>query len=80
MNKETFNRITRISEAMKSLEAINKQIRKTTLSFVVNNNYDAIIPFERKKVIQDILSRHEAKIREEIEDRYNDLKKQVEEL
>lgn len=80
MNKEIFNRITRISEAMKSLEAINKQIRKATLSFVVNNYYDAIIPLERKKVIQDILSRHETKIREEIEDRYNDLKKQVEEL
>lgn len=82
MDKETFDRITQISETMKSIEYINTQIKDATLSFVVGNYYDALIPLERKqvRVIQDILSRHEAEIRKEIGDRYNYLKKQVEEL
>lgn len=80
MNKETVDQIIQISETMKSLESINKQIKKATLSFIEDNHYDAIILPKWKKVIQDILSKHEIEIRKEIDDRYNDLKNQIEEL
>lgn len=80
MDKETVNQVVQISEAMRILEVINKQIRKANLSFITGNHYDAIMPFEHKKIIQDILFRHETEIRDEINDRYNDLKKQIEEL
>lgn len=80
MDKGTFNRVTQISEAINSLEAINKQIKKATLSFIEDNHYDAIFLSKWKKVIQDILSKHEVEIRKEIDDRYNNFKKQIEEL
>lgn len=80
MDKGTFDTVTRISEEMKSLKAINERINKATLSFIRDDYYDAIYLSKWKKVIQDILSRHEAGIRREIDDRYNNLKKQIEEL
>lgn len=80
MDKGTFETVARISEEMKSLKAINERINKATLSFIGDDYYDSISLSKWKKVIQDILSKHEAEIRKEIDDRYNDLKKQIEEL
>lgn len=80
MDKETFDKITKISETLKSLEAINRKIQNATLSFIGIRSYEVMMTSVQKNVIKDILSRHEAEIRQEIEDRYSDLKKQIEEL
>lgn len=80
MDKGTFDTVTRISEEMKSLEAINRKIQNATLSFIGSRGYEVMITTMQKNAIKDILSKHEAEIREEIEDRYNDIKKQIEEL
>lgn len=80
MDKRTFDTVTRISEEIKSLKAINERINKATLSFISDDYYDAISLSKWKKVIQDILSKHEVEIRKEINDKYNNLKKQIEEL
>ena len=82
MDKKTFDKAIQISEAIKSLEIINKRIKDANLSFVIGRSYDAVIALDRKeeKVIREILSKHEAGIRRDIEDRYNNLKKQLEEL
>lgn len=80
MDKETFDRIIRISETLKSLEAINMKIQNATLSFIGSRGYEVMMTSVQKNAIKDICSRHEAEIRQEIEDRYNDFKKQIEEL
>lgn len=80
MDKETFKKVAKISEDMKSLEAINRKIQNATLSFIGSRGYEAMMTSVQKDAIKDILSKHEAEIRKEIEDRYNNLKKQIEEL
>lgn len=80
MDKGTFDRIIRISETLKSLEAINMKIQYATLSFIGSRGYEVMMTSVQKNAIKDILSKHEAEIRKEIDDRYNDLKKQIEEL
>lgn len=85
MDKETFEKVAKISEDMKSLQSIIKTIsRNAFLSFVERKGrsygYEVSLTSTQKDAIKDILSRHEAEIRQEIEDRYNDLKRQIEEL
>ena len=48
MDKEIFDKVAQISEKMKSLEIINKQIKDTKLPFV-GDCYDIIIPLGRKE-------------------------------
>lgn len=81
MDKETFEKVAKISEDMKSLWLVIKKIQSSaTLSFVSERGYEVPLASTQKDAIKDILSRHETEIRKEIDDRYNDLKKQVEEL
>ena len=82
MDKETFEKVAKISEEMKLLQLVIKNIsRNTFLSFVERGfGYEVSFTSTQKDVIKDILSRHEVEIRQEIEDRYNNLKKQIEEL
>lgn len=81
MDKETFEKAAKISEDMKYLWLVIKKIQSSaTLSFVSERGYEIPLSSTQKDAVKDILSRHEAEIRQEIEDRYNDLKKQIEEL
>lgn len=85
MDKETFKKAAKISEEMKLLQHVIKNIsRNASLSFVEGKgrSYGYEVPFTstQKDIIKDILSKHETKIRQEIDDRYNALKKQIEEL
>ena len=81
MNKETFEKAAKISEDMKSLWLIIKKIQSSaTLSFVYERGYEVPFTSIQKDAIKDILSKHETEIRREINDRYNDLKRQIEEL
>lgn len=81
MDKETFEKVAKISEDMKSLWLVIKKIQSSaTLSFVSERGYEIPLSSTQKDAVKDILSRHETEIKKEIEDRYNDLKKQIEEL
>ena len=85
MDKETFEKVAKISEDIKSLQSVIKTIsRNAFLSFVEGKgrSYGYEVPFTstQKDAIKDILSKHGAEIRKEIENRYNALKKQIEEL
>ena len=81
MDKETFEKVAKISEDMKSLWLVIKKIQSSaTLSFVSERGYEVPVTSTQKDTIKDILSKHEVEIRKEIDDRYNNLKKQIEEL
>lgn len=80
MDKETFDKATRLAKQINNIELIQNSIRNCYLGFIDNEYYGVMLSPDKKEVIRDILLRHESEIREEIEDRYNDLKKQIEEL
>lgn len=81
MDKKTFEKVAKISEDMKSLWLVIKKIsRSATLSFVGERGYEVPLTSIQKDIIKDILSKHETEIREEINDKYNNLKRQIEEL
>lgn len=81
MDKETFEKAVRISEDMKSLWLVIKKIPSSaTLSFVSERGYEVPLTSTQKDAIKDILLRHETEIRREIDDKYNALKEQIEEL
>lgn len=83
MDKEIFKKVAEISKDIESLQHVIKTIsRNASLSFVEGRGYGYEVPFTstQKDTIKDILSKHETEIRDEINDRYNDLKKQIEEL
>lgn len=81
MNKETFEKAAKISEDIKSLWLVIKKIQSSaTLSFASERGYEVPLTSTQKDAIKDILSKHEVEIRQEIEDRYNGLRRQIEEL
>lgn len=79
MDKETFDKATRLAKQINDIIDIQNSIHNCCLGFN-DKNYAVMLLPSKKEVIQDILSRHEAEIRQEIEDRYSDFKKQIEEL
>lgn len=81
MDKETFEKVAKISEDMKSLWLVIKKIQSSaTLSFVSERGYEVPLTSTQKDAIKDILLRHETEIRKEMDDRYNNFKKQIERL
>ena len=80
MDKETFEKVAKLSEDIRNFWLINKKISDATLSFVSDKGYETLFTRVQKDMIKDILYKHEVEIKKELNDWYNDLKKQVEEL
>ena len=80
MDKETFDRAIKLAEQLDDMKRLYKGMKDWHLGFIDKNLYGIKFISSIKEVIQDIISKHEAEIRQEIDDKYNDLKKQIEEL
>ena len=92
MKQEQFDRVCEIVREIDSLESAKKEISKKEaesllygqdirLSFCRSDGYnDGKWEVMNIKAISSILRRHEELIRQEIEDRINELKKQIEEI
>lgn len=91
MTQEQFYRVCEIVRYIDSLESAKKEIKKEeiesflrkyelSLHFCMWNDYDGKWNVMNIKAISSILRRHEELIRQEIEDRINELKKEIEEI
>ena len=91
MTQERFNRVCEIVREIDSLESAKKEISKKeaesllygqdiSLRFCRWDGYYDKWEVMNIKAISSILRRHEELIRQEIEDRINELKKEIEEV
>lgn len=95
MNNETINKILAIRQELELLETAQNDIKSEynpsiddqdvfrltyIRSSVRGNSKWHIVDLERMKYISDILDRHDKQIRQEITDRINELKKELERL
>ena len=91
MTREEFNKVCKIVREIDSLESAKKEISKKeaesllygqdiSLRFCRWDGYYEKWEVMNIKAISSILRRHEELIRQEIEDRINELKKQIEEI
>ena len=91
MTQEQFDRVCEIVREIDSLESAKKEISKKEaesllygqdigLRFCRWDGYNGKWEVMNIKAIYSILRRHEELIRQEIEDRINELKKQIEEI
>lgn len=91
MTQEQFNRVCKIVREIDLLESAKKEISKKeaesllygqdiSLRFCRWDGYYEKWEVMNIKVISSILRRHEELIRQEIESRINELKKQIEEI
>ena len=91
MTQEQFNKVCEIVREIDSLEYAKKEISKKeaesilygqdiSLRFCRWNGYYEKWEVMNIKAISSILRRHEELIRQEIEDRINELKKEIEEV
>ena len=91
MTREEFNKVCKIVREIDSLESAKKEISKKeaesllygqdiSLRFCRWDGYYEKWEVMNIKAISSILRRHEELIRQEIEDRINELKKEIEEV
>ena len=92
MTQEKFNRVCEIVREIDSLESAKKEISKKEAESLLygqdislrlwrwDGYNDGKWEVMNIKAISSILRRHEELIRQEIEDRINELKKQIEEI
>lgn len=85
MTQEEFERVVSINSRLKALKDVKKEIAVTVkhrLSYSYkncNNNY-SLCPDWAMDPIGDILDRHDAMIRQEIDEEIESLKKEIETL
>lgn len=85
MTQEVFKRVVSINSRLKALEDAKKQITATVkhrLSYLYkscNGGY-SLCPDWAMNPISDILDRHDAMIRQEIDEEIESLKKEIETL
>lgn len=82
MTQEQYNRAVWISERLKELEEVKKEINDTSKHLVTYCEQDNYKPCYRftMKYISGILDRHDKMIREEIDAEIEKLKKEIEKL
>ncbi len=82
MTQEQYNRAVWISERLKELEEVKKEINDPSKHFLTYCEQDKYKPCYRFTMenISDILDRHDKMIREEIDAEIEKLKKEIEEL
>ena len=80
MNKKTFDKAVKLAEQINYIEFICRNIKYWHLEFISKNHYSVVSSYAREEMIQDIISKHEAEIRKEIESKYNELKEQIKKL
>lgn len=81
MTQEQYNRAVWISERLKELEEVKKEINDPSKHLLTycDDNYKPCYRFTMK-YISDILDRHDRMIREEIDAEIEKLKKEIETL
>jgi hydrogenase maturation factor len=80
MNKENFEKAIKLNELLKKLNSLQHAIKhRADLRYVeVDTNGCYIVPCIG--MIYDILDKHDAQIEQELEDKINEINKQIEEL
>ena len=84
MTQQQFEKAVQISERMKDLESVKKEINPThehrlCYSYKTSDSYK-VCPEWSMRPISDILDKHDEMIRQEIEDELERLRREVERL
>ncbi len=86
MTQEQFNRIREIIREIESLESAKNEIKNDDSRGIIKPKFAYYIPalgewfVVNPEILEPILAKYDKLIRQEIEDRINELKKQIEEI
>lgn len=86
MTQEQFNKVCEIISELKSLESAKNEIKGNDSIGVVKPRFAYYIPamgewfVVNPEILEPILTKYDKLIRQEIEDRISELKKQIEEI
>lgn len=86
MTQEQFNKVCEIIDELKSLESAKNKIKGNDSIGAVKPRFAYYIPtmgewfVVNPEILEPILTKYDKLIRQEIEDRINELKKQIEEI
>ena len=86
MTQEQFNKVCEIISELKSLESAKNEIKSNDSIGIVKPRFAYYIPAMSEwfvinsEILEPILTKYDKLIRQEIEDRINELKKEIEEI
>ena len=86
MTQEQFNKVCEIISELKSLESAKNEIKNNDSRGIVKPRFAYYIPalsewfVVNQEILEPILAKYDKLIRQEIEDRINELKKEIEEI